>query len=215
MIDFELEKKKLVLHLKDIQAIKSKNLEQAFLEVKREEFFEEGTKQNAYIDNAFPIGFNQTISQPYTIAVMLEMLKAEKDMKILDVGAGSGYTACLLSEIVGKKGKITAVELIKELYEKAKENSEVKKRKNISFFNFDAVEGTKKGPFDRILVSAGCPFLPKKLFDELKEKGTAVAPVGDRFTQRVQAITKIQGKPFKKDFLEGFFIFVPLRGTFE
>jgi protein-L-isoaspartate(D-aspartate) O-methyltransferase len=214
MKDFELERKKLVMHLRDIQAIKTKKIEDAFLSVKREEFFEEENKKLAYIDEAFSIGFGQTISQPYTIAVMLEMLNAGKDMKILDVGFGSGYTSCLLSEIAGKKGKVTGIELVKELYDKAKENSEIKKRKNIELFNFDATKGVER-EFDRILVSAACPFLPKKLFDALKEKGSAVAPVGDSFSQRLQSITKIDGKPFKKDFLEGFFVFVPLKGSFQ
>jgi len=216
MIDFELERKKLVTHLTDIRAITTKNLEQAFLSVKREEFFEEGMKTNSYSDTAFSIGNGQTISQPYTIAVMLEMLKAEKGMNVLDVGSGSGYTACLLSELVGIKGKVIGVELIKELYEKAKENPEVKKRKNIELIQADATKDDfEKEKFDRILVSAACPFLPKPLFDALKEKGVAVAPVGDIFSQRIQSITKIQGKPFKKDFLEGFFVFVSLRGSFE
>lgn len=214
MTDFEVERKKLVMHLTDVRAIASKNLEQAFLNVKREEFFEEEMKDFAYSDNAFSIGFGQTISQPYTIAVMLEMLKVEKGMNVLDVGSGSGYTACLLSELVGKKGKVIGTELIKELHEKAKENNEVKKRKNIELMNLDVIKEEVKGEFDRILVSAACPFLPKKLFDTLKEKGVAVAPVGDSFSQRIQSITKIQGKPFKKDFLEGFFVFVPLRGSF-
>ncbi len=214
MIDFELERKKLVFHLKDIGAIESKNLEQAFLNVKREEFFDKAMKSNAYLDEAFPIGSSQTISQPYTIAVMLEMLKAQKGMKVLDVGAGSGYTACLLSELVGEKGKVIAVELLKELFDKLKENPEIKKRKNISFIQADA---TKKvfGEFDRVLVSAACPFLPKNLFDSLKEKGIAVAPIGDQFSQTIQSIAKINNKPLKKDFLGGFFVFVPLKGSFE
>jgi len=216
MTEFELERKKLVMHLTDTRAIKTKNLEQAFLEVKREDFFEESMKSNAYSDNAFSIGFGQTISQPYTIAVMLEMLKAEKGMTVLDVGSGSGYTSCLLSELLGKKGKVTAVELVKELFEKAKENPEIKKRKNIELIQADAVKNDfGKEKFDRILVSAACPFLPKHLFDSLKEKGIAVAPVGDNFSQRIQSITKIQEKSFKKDFLEGFFVFVPLRGSFQ
>ncbi len=213
-MDFESERKKLVFHLKNINAVNSLETEKAFLSVKREEFFEEEMKANAYLDEAFPIGFGQTISQPYTIAVMLEMLKVEKGMKVLDVGSGSGYTSCLLSELTGKKGKIVSVEFIKELLEKTRENPEIKKRKNIELINADA---TKKsfGKFDRILVSAACPFLPKNLFDSLKEKGIAVAPVGDRFSQQIQAITKFNKKPLKKNFLEGFFVFVPLKGSFD
>jgi len=215
MINFESERKKLVLHLKDVNAIKSKKVEQAFLNVKREEFFEEENKNLAYLDEAFSIGFGQTISQPYTIAVMLEMLKIEKDMKVLDIGSGSGYTSCLLSEITGKKGKVVAVELIKELSDKTKENPEVKKRINIELINADAVKKVFEEEFDRILVSAACPFLPKNLFDSLKEKGIAVAPVGDSFSQRIQSIIKFNDKPLKKDFLEGFFVFVPLKGSFQ
>lgn len=215
MIDFEFERKKLVLYLKEINGIKSKSVENAFLNVKREEFFDERMKANSYSDEAFPIGLGQTISQPYTIAVMLEMLKAEQGNKILDIGSGSGYTSCLLSEITEKKGKVIAVELIKELFEKAKQNPEIKKRKNIELIQLDAVKTDfEKEKFDRILISAACPFVPKNLFDSLKEKGVCVAPVGDNFSQTIQSITKVNGKPLKKDFLEGFFIFVPLKGSF-
>jgi protein-L-isoaspartate(D-aspartate) O-methyltransferase len=216
MMDFELERKKLVFYLKSIEAITSKEVEKAFLKVKREEFFSGEMKSYAYMNEAFPIGFGQTISQPYTIAVMLEMLNAKKGMKVMDVGSGSGYTACLLSEIVQEKGKVLAVELVRELLEKAKENPEVKKRKNIEFLNADVTkENFGKEKFDRILVSAACPFLPKKLFDSLKEKGVAVAPVGDRFSQKIQSITKVEGLPLKKDFLGGLFVFVPLKGSFD
>ncbi|MBU2477366.1 protein-L-isoaspartate O-methyltransferase [Candidatus Micrarchaeota archaeon] len=215
MQDFESERKKLVMHLSDVQAVKTKSVGQAFLSVKREEFFEEAMKSNAYVDSAFSIGFGQTISQPYTIAVMLEMLKLSEGMNVLDVGSGSGYTACLISEIVGEKGKVIGVELVKELYEKTKENPEIKKRKNIELFNFDATKKEFKEKFDRILISAACPFLPKPLFDALKEKGIAVAPIGDAFSQRIQSITKLNGKPFKKEFLQGFFVFVPLKGSFQ
>ncbi len=216
MFNFELERKKLVMHLKNINAIKSKNVENAFLNVKRENFFPEGMKGNAYSDNAFPIGLGQTISQPYTIAVMLEMLDVKKGLKVLDVGSGSGYTACLLSELLGKKGKVVSVELIEELMDRQKKNPEIKKRENIEFIQADATKTDfGKNQFDKILVSAACPFLPKNLFDSLKEKGTAVAPVGDRFSQRIQSIIKLKGKPFKEDFLEGFFVFVPLKGSFS
>ncbi len=216
MFDFELERKKLVFHLKEVNAIKTKAVENAFLKVKREEFFEEEMKLNAYENEAFSIGFNQTISQPYTIAVMLEMLNVKEGMTVLDVGSGSGYTACLLSEITGKKGRVTAVELIKELKEKAQANPEIKKRKNIKLIQLDAVKNDfKKEKFNRILISAACPFIPKNLFDSIKEKGTAVAPVGDKFSQVIQSVTKFNGKPLKKDFLEGFFVFVPLRGSFK
>ncbi|MBU1120948.1 MAG: protein-L-isoaspartate(D-aspartate) O-methyltransferase [archaeon] len=212
---FTEKRKQLVYFMKASGAIESIELENAFLKLKREVFFPQHMKEQAYSDNAFPIGFNQTISQPSTIAIMMELLDVKKGMKVLEVGAGSGYVCALLEELVGEKGKVYGIELVKELFEQAKKNLEVNGSKNIELFLGDGSKGLEeKALFDRILVSAACPFIPKPLFEQLNEKGRAVAPVGDSFSQQMMIMEKIKDKPFNRDSMKGFFVFVPLKGAY-
>lgn len=210
---FEKKREQLVNGLKSGGAIKSGTVEKAFLKVKRENFFPKNLQKLSYEDNAFPIGFNQTISQPSTIAVMLEMLKIKKGEKVLEVGSGSGYVLALLSSIAGKNGKVFGTEIVKELFELSKKNIAKEKCKNVKIFLKDGSAGLKESaPFDKIILSAACPFFPKTLFDQLNEMGTGVAPVGDKGTQIMQLITKKNNKPVKTEYLESYFAFVPLLG---
>ncbi|MDO8634352.1 MAG: protein-L-isoaspartate O-methyltransferase [archaeon] len=210
---FRKKREKLVEHLKATLAVRTKPVEDAFLQTKRELFVTKSMEEYAYADDALPIGFGQAISQPSTIAAMLEFLSAQKGMHAGEVGSGCGYVAALLSRIVGEKGKITAGEIVRELAEKSRENLKAQGCKNVTVVEGDAVEILPGfGPFDRILVSAACPFIPKPLFDSLKEGGVAVAPVGDQGTQVLTKLSKIKGKPVKEEFLESHFIFVPMRG---
>jgi len=211
--EFEEKRKRIVEFMKDTEAVKTKEVENAFLKIKREIFVPLDLQAVAYADEALPIGFGQTISQPSTIAVMLELLEAKKGMKVLEVGAGSGYVCALLSEIVEEKGEIFGIELVSELFERAKENLKLQGCKNIELVVGDGSIGWKeKSPFDRILVSAACPCIPDALFEQLKEKGIIVAPVGDRFTQTMQKIKKIKGKQEKEEYEKTCFVFVPLKG---
>ncbi len=211
--DFELKRKQLVEHLRT--QLFSEPVLEAFSKVKRECFLPKKMQSASYVDDAIPIGFNQTISQPSTIAQMLELLEIKKEQKILEAGSGSGYVLSLLEQMAGKKGKVFGVELLPELLEQSKKNLECNGSKGIALKQGDGSMGWKeKGPFDRILVSAACPFVPKPLFEQLKEGGTAVAPVGDPGFQTLTIMKKINGKPFKKEFLENYFVFVPLRGEY-
>ena len=206
------ERERLVEYISGF-AIKSIEVRKAFLAVERELFIPENLRESAYADNALPIGFGQTISQPSTIAVMLELLEARAGMKVLEVGSGSGYVLALLSHIVGKEGKVYGTELLEGLANQSRGNLEKAKIKNVEVRHSDGSKGWKeKAPFDRILVSCACPFIPKPLFEQLNEKGRVVAPVGDTGTQSMEAIEKIRGKPFKKTFESGFFVFVPMKG---
>jgi protein-L-isoaspartate(D-aspartate) O-methyltransferase len=101
------------------------------------------------------------------------------------------------------------------LAEGSKKRLEEQGFKNVSVIEADGSQGLpSEAPFDRILLSAACPFVPKRLFDQLIESGIVVAPVGDRFTQQMQQLKKVKGKPLKKEYLETFFAFVPLKGKF-
>ncbi|MBU0635994.1 protein-L-isoaspartate(D-aspartate) O-methyltransferase [Candidatus Micrarchaeota archaeon] len=210
---FEQKRKQLVelLHGEGF----SQSILNAFARVKREFFVPEAFKDNAYANDAMPAGHNQTISQPSTIAVMLDLLELKPGLKVLEVGGGTGYVLALLREIVGEKGKVFGIELEKALVERSKQNLEKNGSKGVEVIQGDGAKGLKeKSPFDRILVSAACPFIPKPLFEQLKENGICVAPVGDRGFQTMTILHKLNGKLFKKEFLENYFVFVPLRGSY-
>ncbi|MBI2042946.1 protein-L-isoaspartate O-methyltransferase [Candidatus Pacearchaeota archaeon] len=187
----------------------SKEILKAFSKIKRENFIPKELKDRAYEDIPLPIGKGQTISQPYTIAMMLSLLDIKKGQKILEIGSGCGYVLALLSNIVGKNGKVFGIEIIKELAEKSKEN--LRNYKNIKVYNKNGRFGLKENaPFDRIIISAAAyDEIPKPLISQLKEKGILVAPLGNRYGQDLIAYQKINGKLKLKEKIPGF-IFVPL-----
>ncbi len=153
-------------------------LEQAFQTMKRSDFMREDLRNYSDTDRPFPIGFGQTISQPYTVAKMLEWLEVEPGNKILDVGSGSGWTTALLSYLTGPKGFVYAVEKIPELATFGRQNNQGAGVKNAKFFQAGDKYGLPKfAPYDRILVSAAAEQLPKDLVDQLKVGGKMVIPM--------------------------------------
>lgn len=143
----------------------------------RESFLPDSVADLAEYDTALSIGYGQTNSQPYTVAKMLEWLEVEPGNKILDVGSGSGWTTALLSHLTGKKGKVTAVEIVPDLVEMGRENCQRLRLKNVSFHQAGQKFGWPKGaPYDRILVSASKSSVPQELIDQLKPGGRMVFP---------------------------------------
>jgi protein-L-isoaspartate(D-aspartate) O-methyltransferase len=212
--DFSLQRSALVEQMKRSGVLRSKSVERAFLKVKRELFFPPGLNQHAYADSAFPIGCGQTISQPSTIAIMLEMLGARAGMRVLEVGAGSCYVIALLCEIVGGNGMVFGIELIGELKDRALTNLGAAKTRNFELTTGDGTLGWKeKAPFDRILVSAACRQIPAPLAEQLKEGGRIVAPLGGRLTQEIACLEKKKAA-LNEIARECCFAFVPLRGKF-
>jgi len=201
--------------LRLLQSLKKKNFPEevleAFSEVKREDFMSKDLTEKAYEDTALPIGYGQTISQPYTIALMLSELKLKKGQKILEIGSGSGYVLALMSELVGKSGKAYGIEIIPELVKMSKKN--LRNYKNVLVYNRNGSEGfPEKAPFDRILLSAACRVIPESLMAQLKVGGILVAPKGSRFEQEIIVIKRRSKNEFellKK--LPGF-VFVPFIG---
>ncbi len=178
------------------------NMIKAFEEVEREEFVPDSYRSMAYENIALPIGQGQTISQPSTIAFMLELLNVQNGQKILEVGSGSGYVLALLSAI-NPKGKIIGTERIEELVNSSKEK--LGEYKNIEVFytpNFIGFE--KHSPFDRILVSASAQEIPQELIEQLKTNGVLVLPV----LNSIMRVEKTK-KGNKVQSYEGF-AFVPL-----
>ncbi len=211
-IDFAAKRKELVEDMVARGTLRSKNVQEAFLTVPREKFFLPEILDQAYVDHAFPIGSGQTISQPSTIAVMLEMLAVQRGNNVLEVGAGSGYVAALLSELVGDQGNVFAVEMIHELCQRAIKTLVQLGYKNVHMNCCDGGLGWKeKAPFDRIIISAACNEAPLPLIKQLKEQGKLVAPVGGKYAQDLILIEKEKGKGIEKT-RQGSFVFVPLRG---
>ena len=152
----------------------SNKIVNAFSEVDRKEFVEGELKNFAYRDRPLPIGENATISQPFTIAFMLDLLELDDSLKVLEIGSGCGYVLALLDEII-KESELYGVELNSDLVKKAKKYLSGKK---IKVINKNGYKGLKEySPFDRILVSAAYPEEPTHLFSQLKKDGIIVSPV--------------------------------------
>lgn len=200
--------KELIESLKEKGVLKTPEIIDAFLKIDRKDFVSQEFFNEAYNDYPLPIGMGQTISQPYTVAFMLELLEPGKGQKILDVGFGSGWTTCLLAEITNENGKVYGIEIILEVFEFGKKNIEkynFLEKGRIEIFLADGSKGIpEKAPFDRILVSAAAKKIPQSLVDQLKENGVLVIPD----LEGIYKIKKINGK-IEKDYYYGF-AFVPL-----
>lgn len=162
--------------------LKSPNIIKAFQKIKRQDFLPEDMKGLADLDQALPIGFGQTISQPLVVAFMLEQLDPQPGHKILDIGSGSGWTSALLAEIVGPKGKVIAIEIVPELKEFGEKNTSKYNFIKKGIVEFICADGSKRyakeTKFDRILASASGRELPLAWKEQLKIKGKIVAPIG-------------------------------------
>lgn len=181
-------------------------IDQAFRTVHRADFVPKWLKYQAGIDFALPIGFGQTISQPTTVRMMLEWLEAQPGEKVLDIGSGSGWTSALLSNIIGPKGKVFAVEKIPELVKMGRNNCKKTEVDNVKFFQAGKSYGLPQySPYDRILVSATAQKLPVELLDQLKVGGKLVIPVKNDILE----IRKTSDDDFDTKTHPGF-IFVPL-----
>src|SRR5450432_242784 len=145
--------------------------------VPRDRFFPEQSRNEAFADRAAPIGFGQTISQPYIVALMTQRLDVYADHKVLEIGTGSGYQTAILARLAHE---VYTIERIKPLLDEAWERVMDLGIRNAHFRNADGTTGWKEaGPFDRIVITAGAPALPRQLLlSNLKENGIAVLPVG-------------------------------------
>lgn len=192
------------------KGIRDSDVLEAIGNVPRHFFMDSSFLEFAYQDKAFPIGSGQTISQPYTVAFQSELLKIEKGMKVLEVGTGSGYQACILLEI---GAKVFTVERQTNLYKSVKKFFD-KHRFKARVFNRDGYKGLPTfAPFDRIIITAAVPEIPKDLTDQLKVGGILVAPVGKGGYQTMVRLIKNSETDFKEEY-HGGFVFVPmLHGT--
>ncbi|MBU1164043.1 protein-L-isoaspartate(D-aspartate) O-methyltransferase [Patescibacteria group bacterium] len=187
--------------------LKSPEIIEAFRTVKRKDFISQELQGQETLNSPLPIGHGQTISQPLTVAFMFENLQPRKGQKILDVGSGSGWTTAMLANIVGKSGKVYAIERIKELNEFGQNNVAKYKFNNVEFYNFDGYQGLKKyAPFDRIIVSAAVKEVPNALKEQLVVNGRLVIPTAN---QDIRLVVKTDKNKYDEEIFPGF-VFVPL-----
>lgn len=200
------EKKQLVEYWKKSGAVKNKKIIKAFEEVNREDFILKGYKEEVYGDYPLPIYEGQTISQPTTVAMMLEFLEVKDNSKILEIGTGSGYNAALLAKLT--KNKVITIERIKKLVGFAKKNLKKAGIKNVEVIYGDGTKGYKKeAPYDRIIATCGAKEIPKAWEQQLAEGGLIVAPIGELEQVMVIARKKNGKMTYQK---KGEFRFVPL-----
>jgi len=212
--------KYLIKELIDEGILNTPSLIEAFEKVDRKDFVPEELKDKAYLNVPLPIGFGQTISQPLTVAFMLELLQPESGDKILEIGSGSGWQTALLASVVGEPpnegGKIFALELIPELmafgmkntakYGFIKRNLPAGKAGIVEFHSLNAINGLpEKAPFDKIISAASGEELPKAWKKQLKVGGRIVAPVKNA----IHLLVKKSETEFEETIYRGF-AFVPL-----
>ena len=199
-------RKKLVETIRN-KGVKDENVLMAIEKVPRHLFMDSSFLDFAYEDKAFPIGAGQTISQPYTVGRMTELLQLKKGEKVLEVGTGSGYQACVL---LAMGVKVYTIERQKSLYDKTKLFLPSIGFGTIKQFYGDGYKGLPTfGPFDKIIVTCGAPYIPDALVSQLKIGGTMVIPVGEGDVQIMQTVIRLTELD-KEVTSHGNFRFVPM-----
>jgi len=209
VINFEKERLRMVDEQIVSRGIKDERVLLAMRKVPRHEFLPEAIRGMAYQDSALPLGEGQTMSQPYMVAVMSELLGLSGTERVLEIGTGSGYQAAVLAELCEK---VYTVERIKILADRARATLDRLGYRSVAIKVYDGTYGWKDmAPFDAIIVTAGSPDIPAPLVEQLKEGGRMVIPVGERYEQTLTKVIKTA---------EGFVtdrsipcIFVPLIGN--
>ena len=211
VLTIQEEKKELIDFLVTRGYIKNEMVKLAFLNVERENFVPDHLKSQAYRDTPLPIGWGQTISAPSMIAIMLEVSEFEPGMKVLEIGAGSGYNAALIAEICGDTN-VTTIERVYEVYEFGRNNLE-KEGYKVKIIHGDGTKGYEEdSPYDRIIVTAASPDILPSWKNQTKVGGKIIAPVGrERYYQELLVSEKKSDDSFKT-IKHGGCVFVPLIG---
>jgi protein-L-isoaspartate(D-aspartate) O-methyltransferase len=199
-------RKQLIETLRE-KGIKDEKVLAAIEAIPRHFFLDPAFERQAYEDRAFPIVADQTISQPYTVAYQTELLQIKKFDKVLEIGTGSGYQACVIAEL---GATLYTIERQKALYDYVSDFPFIKKYLNMKRMYGDGYEGLPSyAPFDKVIVTAAAPYVPPKLIEQLKPGGIAVIPVGDDEGQKMMRITKDKDGNVLEEEL-GDFSFVPM-----
>jgi len=196
----------LIKNLITVGVLRTPHIIEAFSAVDRKDFVLSEYEKFAYEDYPLPIGYEQTISQPYTVAFMLELLQPKLGEKILDVGSGSAWTTALLAHIVGREGRVHGTEVIPELVSFGQQNLAKYTYSQAQISQAQKELGLpQKAPFNKILVSVGSEAVPKQLLDQLKVGGIMVIPI----REDILCIQKTSESEMNTQKFEGF-AFVPL-----
>lgn len=204
---YEIEREELVNKLIQ-KGIKDKSVLNAINNVERHLFVPDVMKQHAYSDTALPIGYGQTISQPYTVAFMTQALQAKKDAKILEVGTGSGYQAAILL-YMGMK--VYTIERQEKIYFTTRKLFDDMNLRAVTKLGDGTLGWDEYGPFDGIIVTAGGPKIPMNLTKQLQINGRLIVPVGDRTNQSLMIVHRVDEKTLDIEEIPNF-AFVPLIG---
>jgi protein-L-isoaspartate(D-aspartate) O-methyltransferase len=217
--EYTLQRQQMVADIEDEVAITSKYINkksfdpaviQAMNTVPRHEFVPDYLRTKAYQNRPLPIGHGQTISQPYIVALMTDLLQPQPDQRVLEIGTGSGYQAAVLSHLVEQ---VYSIEIIEELGEATSQLLKRQGYDNITTRVADGYDGwTQHAPFDGIMVTAAISHIPPPLVQQLKKGGRMVIPVGTRFqTQYLTLVEKdMQGEVTTRQLLP--VVFVPFTG---
>lgn len=193
--------------------VNEKKVLETMLRVPRHKFVPEYAQSTAYIDMPLEIGSGQTISAPHMVAIMCELLELSEGNTVLEIGAGSGYNAAVMAELVGKKGHIYTVERIESLANFARKNLEKTGYENVTVLLEDGSMGySKYAPYDRITVTCAAPDIPEPLLEQLKPGGIMVIPVGTHSQELIRVKKDSEGKVYIDR--KGGVIFVPLIGKY-
>ncbi len=199
-------RKRLVEELKG-KGIKDPKVLEAINSVPRHQFIDDSAfLQMAYVDQAFPIGCGQTISQPYTVAFQSQLLQVSPGMKVLEIGTGSGYQTAVLAAM---GARIFTIERQRPLYLRTRDRLKAMKVKANLYYGDGYLGLPKEAPFDRVLVTCGAPQVPDALIDQLRVGGRAVIPVGEGSEQKMILIERRSGTEIERS-EHGIFRFVPM-----
>lgn len=192
------------------RGIKDERVLNVMKRVPRHLFVDESLQYKAYEDMALPIGEGQTLSQPYMVAIMTELLELKGNERVLEIGTGSGYQAVILAEL---SREVYTVERIASLAQQAEERFQSLSYTNIHVRVSNGTLGwPDESPFDRIIITAGTQKIPDPLMEQISEEGFIIAPVGDRFSQQLLRIKKSRGRLFEEYHTPC--VFVPLIGEY-
>lgn len=208
---FAAARRKMVEGVIEAEGVTNKLVLDAMATVPRHEFVTGALRARAYADVALPIGAQQTISSPFIVAYMTETIDPKPTDKVLEIGTGSGYQAAVLSTIVDE---VYSIEIVETLAKSAKKRLEKLGFDNVITKHGDGYLGWEEyAPFDRIIVTCSPESVPQPLIDQLKEGGTMVIPIGERYQQSFYLLTKTDGKLEEKKLVPT--LFVPMTGASE
>lgn len=202
--DFTRLRHKMVEQQIKNRGIRTANVLEAFMHIPRHIFVPLEYRNRSYDDTPLPIGYNQTISQPYIVAYMTEILKPDKNMRVLEIGTGSGYQAAILGYLCKE---VYSVEIIDSLTARALNVFEKEGYKNIKVKTGDGYKGWKEyAPYDAIIVTCAPAKIPQPLLDQLAEGGRMIIPAGESYNQKLYFIEKENGKIRHKETLSVLFV---------